>query len=296
MGTPGFDPDSSTNGMLRSAWEPPSDHLRRGEDMAQATADLLQQKSLISRFGNQGEWEVRTTLVANRQAWRYHSSVYLYGKERKKGFPPINVDRTREIRQNGAITEELLTAFAKEAVEVHIARCDGIKEYLTLAPFFTQPETRYQWTKRLVVLLLAAAVLMATYWWWKGLPTLGPILPDRQLVSPRIQWQPSQISHQLRGGEPFEFPLPRLERLPEGVAVEVTLETSGDPPTWIQLDREQLRIHGTAPLAAASQIHRFYVQAHSSAGVSSRLLIVLTIIAPPEQSAPVRQLPGHWAW
>ena len=117
--------------------------MRGPEDMAQAVADLLQQKSLISTFGDQGEWEVRTTLVANRQAWRYHSSVYLHGKERKKGFPPIEVDRTREIRQTGTVTEELLAAFAREAAEVHVARCDGIKEYLTLAPFFSQPEPRY---------------------------------------------------------------------------------------------------------------------------------------------------------
>ena len=61
------------------------------------------------------------------------------GKERKKGFPPIDVDRTREIRQTGAVTEELLAAFAREAAEVHVARCEGIKEYLTLAPFFSQP-------------------------------------------------------------------------------------------------------------------------------------------------------------
>ena len=128
-----FDPDSSTNGMLDRGWEAPRNHERGPEDMAQAVADLLRHKSLISTFGDQGEWEVRTTLAANRQAWRYHSSVFLHGKERKRGFPPIDVDRTREIRHTETVTDELLAAFAREAAEVHVARCDGIKEYLTLA-------------------------------------------------------------------------------------------------------------------------------------------------------------------
>src|SRR5215510_2705613 len=90
MGMTAFDPDSSTNGMLDTRWEAPRNQARAPEDMAQAIADLLRHKSLISTFGDQGEWEVRTTLFANRQAWHYHSSVFLHGKERKKGFPPID--------------------------------------------------------------------------------------------------------------------------------------------------------------------------------------------------------------
>ena len=296
MGMTAFDPDSSTNGMLNTGWEAPRNHVRGGEGMAQAATDLLQQKSLISTFGDQGEWEVRTTLVANRQTWRYHSSVFLHGKERKKGFPPIDVDRTREIRQNGAVTEELLAAFAKEAAEVHMARCDGIKEYLTLAPFFTQPEPRYHRTKKVVLVLLGVAALLTAYWWWKDFNGTEPVQPDRQLISPRLQWQPLEVSHHYRAGESFEFPLPWLERPPEDVPVEVTLETSGDQPGWLQLDRERLHIHGTAPLAAVNQTYRLSVRAHTAQGSVSRLSILLTIAGPPDWSAPVRQLPGHWAW
>src|SRR5262245_35675592 len=115
MGMTAFDPDSSTNGMLHTGWEALRNQARAPEDMAQAMEDLLRHKSLISTFGDQGEWEVRTTLVANRQAWHYHSGVFLHGKERKKGFPLIAVDQTRKMRQTGTVTEELLAAFTREA-------------------------------------------------------------------------------------------------------------------------------------------------------------------------------------
>ena len=296
MSITAFDPDSSTNGMLDRGWQAERNQARGPEDKAQVVADLLQHKSLISTFGDQGEWEVRTTLVANRQAWRYHSSVFLHGKERKKGFPPIGVDRTREIRQTGAVTEELLTAFAREAAEVHIARCDGIKEYLTLAPFFSQPMPRYQRTKKLALVLLSVAALLIAYWWGKDFNIIGAARSERQSASSLLQWQPLQISHYHRAGEPFEFPLPRLERVPENMPVEVTLEPSGDQPSWILLDRERLHLRGTAPLEAVNQTYQLNVRAHTKQGSDSRLLVLLTITDQPDRSPPVRGLPGHWAW
>jgi hypothetical protein len=296
MGMTAFDPDSSTNGMLETGWEAPRNQARGPEDMAQAMADLLRHKFLISTFGDQGEWEVRTTLVANRQAWHYHSSVFLHGKERRKGFPPINVDRTREIRQTGTVTEELLDAFAREAAEVHVARCEGIKEYLTLAPFFSQPLPRYHRTKKMALVLLSVAALLTAYWWWKDFSSIGLVQPERQPAPYHLQWQPLQISHHYRAGEPFEFPLPRLERMPEGMSVEVTLEASGDQPSWLQFDRERLYLRGTAPSVAADQTYRLSIRAHTAQGSDSQLLVLLTIAGESDRSAPVRQLPGHWTW
>jgi hypothetical protein len=296
MGMTAFDRDSSANGMRDSGWQAERHQAGGPEDKAQVAADLLQHKSLISTFGAQGEWEVRTTLVANRHTWRYHSSVFLHGKERKKGFPPIGVDRTREIRQTGAVTEELLAAFAREAAEVHIARCDSIREYLALAPFFSTPRPRYQRTKKLALGLLSVAVLLTAYWWWKDFNSPWPARSERQSLSSRLQWQAPQISHYYRAGEPFEFSLPRLEGMSEEMPVEVTLEASGDQPSWLHLDRERLHIRGTAPLAAANQTYRLSVRAHTAQGSGSRLSVVLTITEEPDRSPPVRQLPGHWTW
>jgi Putative Ig domain len=300
MGMTAFDPDSSTNGMLDTGWEAPKNHERGPGDMAQAVADLLQHKSLSSTFGHQGEWEVRTTLVASRQAWRYHSGVFFQGKERKKGFPPIDVDRTRAIRQTGPVTEERLAAFAREAVEVHFARCEGIKEYLSLASLLAQPLPRYHRTKRVAVVLLSVAALLTAYWRWKDFNGIWTAQPDRQPPSHSLQWQPLEVSHHYPAGEPFEFPLPRLEGAPPGTPVEVTLETPGDQPSWLQLDRERRYIQGRAPLTAADQTYRLSVRAHAAQGngkgSDSRLAVLLTITGQPGRSAPARQFPGHWTW
>jgi hypothetical protein len=282
--------------MLKIGREAPTHLVRRAADAAQAAADLLQHKALISTFGDRGEWEVRTTLTANRQRWSYHSGVFLQGKERKKGFPPIAVDRTREIRQHGAISEELLAAFAREAAEVHLARCEGIKEYLTLARFFTEPAPRYRRSAKVALGLLSAAVLLGAFWWLKDVPGFRSVSPDQQVSAPHVQWQTPQIAHQLRAGEAFEFSLPGLAHAPEGVPLQISLETSGHQPGWLQLDRERWHMRGTVPLAAAKQTYRFGVRANTAQGSESRLSIVLSIVSPAESSAPVRRLPGHWAW
>jgi Putative Ig domain len=296
MGTTAFDPESFTNGMRDSRWEVPQNHPSGPADVAQTVVDLLQNKSMSDTFGVHGEWEVRTALVVNRQAWRYHSSVFFHGKERKKGFPPIHVDRTRQIRKMGTVTQDMLLAFAREAVEVHAARCEGIKEYLTLAPLFSQPTPRHDGAKKVVLVLLGVAVLLTAYWRWHDFKGIGSTSPDPQPPLQSMQWQPLQVSHQYAAGEPFEFSLPRLERTPVGTPVEVALEASGDEPGWLQLDRERLQIRGTAPLTAANQTYRLSVRARAAQGTDSRLVVLLTITGEPPLSPPVRQLPGHWTW
>jgi hypothetical protein len=291
-----FDPDSSTNGMLDAERTAQNIEARGADAMDRAVADLLQQKSLVNAFGDQGEWEVRTTLIANRQTWRYHSCVYLHGKERKKGFPPIDVDRTRQMRQSGPVSEELLSAFAREAAEVHIARCDSIKEYLAIAPFFTQLVPRHRRTKKVALVLLSVGALLTAYWWWKDVRGVGPVTPGQQSPAYSLQWEPLQVSYQYRVGEPFELPLPLLGRMSEGMPVEATLEPSGDRPGWLELDRERLLIRGTAPLTAANQTYRLNVRAHTAQEGGGRLLILLTIVGPPDASGTVRQLRGHWTW
>jgi hypothetical protein len=93
-----FDPESSIKGMLDTGWGLPEIPARPLRDITQAVADLLHNKLLTHNFGVQGEWEVRTTLIANRQAWRYRSRVFVHGKEVSKDFPSIEGDRTRQIR------------------------------------------------------------------------------------------------------------------------------------------------------------------------------------------------------
>ena len=93
------------------------------------------------------------------------------------------------------------------------------------------------------------------------------------------------------------------------MAVEVTLDGSGDTPEWLRLDRERLQIRGTAPLVTEDQNYRLVVRAQAEHGGDSRLLVLLTITGQPDQVAPTRQspgrsdqvapapqFPGHWAW
>jgi hypothetical protein len=264
--------------------------------MDRAVADLLQNKILTHTFGDQGEWEVRTTLVANRQAWRYQSRVFLRGKEARKDFSPINVDQTHHRKQKKTVTEEMLAAFAREAVEVHIAHCTSMSEYAVMASIFSQPLPRYRGLKTVALVLLSVAALLTAYGWWRSSNSLEPEQSDRQPPSHSVQWQTLQVSSHAPAGEPLALPLPALAGVPEGMPVEITLDMSGDEPNWLQLDRERLSIHGTAPLTAEDQTYRLIVRAHAAPGSGSRLLILLTIRGQPERIPPTPQLPGHWSW
>jgi hypothetical protein len=98
-GLTAFDPDSSTNGMLDTGRGLPDIPAKPLRDIPQAVADLIHNKLLTHSFGVQGEGEIRTMLIANNQVWRYRSRVFVHGKEASKGFPSIDGERTRHIRQ-----------------------------------------------------------------------------------------------------------------------------------------------------------------------------------------------------
>jgi hypothetical protein len=291
-----FDRNSSTNGMQKRGWEPPPIQVDDPREMDRAVADLLQNKFLTHTFGVQGEWEVRTTIVANRQAWRYQSKVFVQGKEARRDFSPIDVDQTRQKKQHETVTEELLAAFAREAVEVHIARCTSVAEYAVMASIFSQPLPRSRGLTRVALVLLSVTALLTAYWWWKGFTSPEPEQPDRQPPSHSVQWQTLQVSYHAPAGEPFAIALPALTGVPAGTPVDITLDSSGDEPSWLQLDGERFHLRGTAPLTTEDQTYRLIVRAQAAPGSDSRLVFLLTIRGQPDQLAPAPQLPGHWSW
>jgi hypothetical protein len=301
MGLAAFDPDSST-GTREGGWGPRELQGYDPEEMAQAVIDLMQNKCLSHTCGVQGEWEVRTTLVADRQVWRYHSRVYRHGKEARKSFPPIDVIRTGEGRPKGGVIEEILTAFAREAVEVHFARYASVAEYAVMASIYLQPPSWYHGIKRVALILLSAAALLSVVAfftadrWWRAFPIAVPVQSKRQPPPHHIQWQTRLVSYHSLAGQRFVFPLPTLERMPNEIPVDVTLEASGDEPNWVELDRERLQLRGTAPMTTADQTHQLIVRARVERGSDSRLLVILTIKGQPARIAPAPQLPGHWAW
>jgi hypothetical protein len=126
----------------------------------------------------------------------------------------------------------------------------------------------------------------------RGLPQPSP----GELPSHGLRWPPLEASYQAPAGEPFVFPLPPLAHTPAGRPVDVTLEASGDEPSWLQLDRERLSIGGTAPLAAEDRTYRLMIRMHAEQGGDSHLLILLTITGQPDRVTPPPQLHGHWTW
>jgi putative Ig domain-containing protein len=296
MGLASLDPDLSSNGTLAAGRETPATAVSERGDKGRAVAGLLQNKFLSHTFGIQGEWEVRTTLVANRQAWRYRSSVFLRGKEIKKGFVPMEGDWTQRIRQAKTVTEETLAAFAGEAVEWHFARCANVADYSMIAAIYSEPLPRHQKLKRVALILLSIAVLFTAFGLWTISRKGGPVQADREAPAPGVSWQSRQVSYQSPAGEPFMFPLPPLARMPEGIPVDVTLEASGDEPGWLQLDPERLTIGGTPPRTADDRTFQLRIRAQAEQGSDSSLLVVLTISGQPDRSTVAPQLPGHWTW
>ena len=189
-----FCPDLSTSGMLETAWGLPEIPASPRGDTTQAVADLIQNQLLTHSFGVQGEWEVRTTLVANRQAWRYRCCVFVHGKEARKDFPPRDSDRTRQIRHVKAVTEEMLAAFAREAVEVHFTRCASVVEHILTASTSSQPSPRHQLMKTVALVLIGVATLVTAYWLWKGSESVTPEQPSSNQLE-RITPTPQLPAH-----------------------------------------------------------------------------------------------------
>jgi hypothetical protein len=205
-GLTAFDPAASTNGELDTGWGLAEILASPPRDITQAVADLIQNKLFTDRFGAQEEWEVRTTLSANRQAWRYRSRVLLHGKEARKDFPSIEGDWTRQIRQAEAVTEDMLAAFAREAVEVHFVRCSSVAEYIQMASISAQPRRRQARMKTMALVLCGVVALVTAYWLWKGPESLRPEPP---LASQRHANQPEPITPPANQPEPIT-PIPKL--------------------------------------------------------------------------------------
>jgi hypothetical protein len=176
-GLEAVDPALATNGMLDTGLGFPEMPAGPPQDIAQAVADLLQNKLLTHRFGAQGEWEVRTTLSANRHAWRYRSRVFVHGKEARKAFPAIDGDRAGHMRRGQAVSEDTLVAFAREAVHVHFVRCTSVAKYLRVASIYSQPQRWHARMKTLALVLCGVVALVTAYWLWQGSESLRPERP-----------------------------------------------------------------------------------------------------------------------
>jgi hypothetical protein len=243
-----FDDNSMRHHTTQTEQHSPETPSRDLPNKGRAVVDLLHHRILIHSFG---EYEVRTT-IATRQAWRYRSSIWRRGKEIKREFYPIVVDRSRQMRQAAIITEEMRLQFAMEAVDIHFARCAALQQHLKTAPLYAPPPPDGDTPGRLILVALLCALVLLAYWFWSSLPTPPPVPSPPSTV----RWEQSQVSYELPAGKRFALPLPALISSPAGIPVEVSLDPSSQQPNWLHFARDTLMISGRVP---RSDIHKTFL-------------------------------------
>jgi hypothetical protein len=133
----------------------------------------------------------------------------------------------------------------------------------------------------LTLVVVLFTVLLVIYGVWNIGGRVDPHPAPTPAPLPSVRWQHLQMNYQHTAGEPFTLPLPALERIPENVPVDIRLEPSMVTANWLQLDRDRLQVHGTAPITAAGQTYQLSVRAQAEHGSESRLQITLTITGQP---------------
>jgi putative Ig domain-containing protein len=299
MGTRPFNNDRSPKLSSDAGQGSPAMWPHDAEKKAQAVTELLRNKSLSHTFGQRGEYEVRTT-ITTRQAWRYRCCVRRDGKEVRREFCPVEVDFTRQLKQEMLMTDPMRVAFATGAVEDHFALCAAVREYVWLATIYSEPLPPYYrlWYITFVALMLAA--LVTTYWFWRDPSHAGPSAQPSANVPRRVmQWSQNPVFYEHPAGKRFTFRLPALTKMATGLPVEVTLDASGQRPHWIHFDREAWLISGTAPSTEQARTYQLIFRASAGDGAESRLQAYLTItptmelLPPPAPPAPKPSAPDR---
>jgi hypothetical protein len=195
-----FDAHSSSPPSPAAQQEPPEGAPREGADQERAVTALLQHEVLSHTFGTDGEYEVRTTMVT-RPAWQYRCSVFYYGTAMTQGFVPIFIDRPpprQGLRPELGSIDAMRRSFAREAVDVHFARCAALRDYLTWATIYSQAPPRSRRWYAPLVLLIGAAILTA-YGLWKpalwsdrGQPPGSPRRPVQEAQQPVVDGRPTE--------------------------------------------------------------------------------------------------------
>lgn len=158
----------------------------------------------------------------------------------------------------------------------------GLVSSRIMPPDPVRKPTRYDRRKLVAVGAVMVVTLLTIGWLWRHSSRADSEHPSVQSPPRTVRWQQPQVSYQHPAGDQFTFPLPKLEYSPEGVPVEVTLDASGDRPSWLHFDRERLQIRGSAPITAEDKTYQLIFRAQTEHGGESRLALSLTIIGQPE--------------
>jgi hypothetical protein len=185
-----------------AAWPTSSDGRPHGDDRKErAVAQLLERGVLSHVFGPHGEYKVRTTMTT-RQRWQYRCNILRHGKAIKGAFLPIIVERTPGMlqpRPKVGEAEDMRLSFAREAVDVHFARCAALHEYLVLSAIYDQPPSQSRRWYLLLALPIGIAFAAVYGFWAYALRTDSGQPP----ASP-----PPSLAEQQAMGKPSSIPLP----------------------------------------------------------------------------------------
>jgi hypothetical protein len=280
--------DLSTNGSHPSEQATAEGPLSETQRKARAVVDLLHNKVLSDTFGQNGEYEVRTTIVSGRE-WRYRNCVFRHGRIVKRGFYPCELDRTWELQKLSPSTEEMRIAFTMEAVDLHFTRCQAVREYATMSAIFSSSRARHHGPWWVVLGLVLSAALVTVYGFWWPFTSLAPDLLDTQTGAAMVRWEQPAAFYTYATGEVFTFALPSIyNNSASALPVEVGMEPSNAPLGWLRFDREALRVHGVAPLTMTDKTYEVVFRASAHEGGESLLRVYLTIT---RQRSPLQQPP-----
>jgi|SRR6266446_132581 len=123
-----------------------------------------------------------------------------------------------------------------------------------------------------------------------------PILPlssGFHEPSQRVQWKQTTISYHLPTDKPFIVSLPQLQRTPDDLPVQVTLDASDSTPLWLKFDPATLTLSGMAPPTETGKTYHLIFRARTADGLESLLELTVTTIARirPSLALP-RMAPG----
>jgi hypothetical protein len=162
----------------------------------------------------------------------------------------------------------------------------GLVQGNTAPPQYFRNPPRHSRPTLIGVVAVLAAVLLTSYQLWRhpGNVNSGQ-LPVEPLVR-MLRWQQPEMFDQYPVGTQFAVYLPTLERTPDNLPVEITLNSASERPSWLQFDQDALRISGTPPITAENRTYNLIFQAKAEDTLESQLPFYLTITARTEPSLP----------
>ena len=108
-----------------------------------------------------------------------------------------------------------------------------------------------------------------------------PLLPQSGGVREqpkKMQWAQTVISYQIPTGKPLVVSLPQVQRFPDSLPVQVTLDASNSTPVWLKFDSEKLALSGTPPLQETGKTYHLTLRAQTADGLESRLQLTLNLL------------------